>query len=62
MSMPIALSPLTRMLHVDLMSPFPGLEQVATNISANILRLQERQPTGLGDSNDSGSFIERVGD
>jgi hypothetical protein len=35
------------------MSPFPGSEQVATNVSANILLLEERQPTGLGDSNRS---------
>jgi hypothetical protein len=32
---------------------FPGLERVATNVSANILLLEERQPTGLGDSNRS---------
>jgi hypothetical protein len=31
------------------MSLFPGVERVATNISANVLRLQECQPPGWGD-------------
>ncbi len=40
------------------MSRFPGSEQVATNISANILLLEERQPKGLGDLHGSGGCIE----
>ena len=39
-------------------TPFPGLERVATNISANILALQECQPQHLGDSHGSGSCSE----
>jgi hypothetical protein len=40
------------------MSPFPGSDQVATNILANILLLEEAQPSDLGDSKDRGSRIE----
>ena len=35
------------------MRPFLGLERVAPNIPANILLLNERKPTGLGDSHGS---------
>ncbi len=44
------------------MSSFPGFGQVATKVSANILLLEDRQPTGLGDSNGSGSCLEWLGD
>lgn len=39
-------------------SPFPGCRQVATNMSANILLLEEHQPTNVGDSNISGCCME----
>jgi hypothetical protein len=45
-------------VHLYRMSLFPGVEQATTNIPANILLLEERQPMSLGDSNCSSSCME----